>query len=80
MPPLPAGSDGWKNPAAAPSLLNVVGDLAQSSWPRSSCTWKVVVMMLMLVVMMMLMTMIVMLVMMMVLLEREVIELYSEAP
>ena len=39
---IPDESAGWKNPAAAPSLPIVVGDLAQSSWPRSSCTWIII--------------------------------------
>ena len=40
---IPDESAGWKNPAAAPSLPIVVGDLAQSSWPRSSCTWIIII-------------------------------------
>ena len=47
---IPDKSAGWKNPAAAPSLLNVVGDLAQSSCPMSSCTWLVIIITIMLVV------------------------------
>ena len=47
---IPDKSAGWKNPAAAPSLLRVVGDLAQSSWPRSSCTWLVVIVIIIIVI------------------------------
>ena len=56
---IPDKSAGWKNPAAAPSLLNVVGDLAQSSCPMSSCTWLVIIITIMLVLIEIITTMLV---------------------